>query len=81
MITLINFVFGALELTLLAYVLLPWFNVSPFHPVRQTLESIVGPFLRPVQRIMPRIGMIDISPIVLFLLLQVIHNTLLSVLR
>lgn len=53
------------------HVVLSYF-MSPYHPVRQTISSIVGPLLDPIRRIMPQTGMIDFSPIVLIILLQVI---------
>lgn len=46
--------------------------MSPFHPVRQFLDRIVEPLLRPIRRVLPRTGMIDFSPLVLIILLQVI---------
>jgi len=46
--------------------------MSPFHPVRQFLDRVVEPLLRPIRRIMPQTGMIDFSPLVLIILLQVI---------
>jgi YggT family protein len=46
--------------------------MSPFHPVRQFLDRIVEPLLRPIRRVLPQTGMIDFSPLVLIILLQVI---------
>ena len=48
------------------------FFMSPFHPVRQFLDRIVEPMLAPIRRILPQTGMIDFSPFVLIILLQVI---------
>ncbi len=58
---------------LLLYCILSWF-VSPDNPVRQWLGSIIDPILNPIRSIMPGIGMIDISPIILMLILQFIQR-------
>ena len=34
------------------------------------LDSLTRPILRPIQRFMPNLGGIDISPVILFILLQ-----------
>jgi len=36
------------------------------------LDGITRPILRPIQRMMPNLGGIDISPIILFILLQAV---------
>jgi YggT family protein len=39
----------------------------------QTLDRLVDPVLRPIRRILPNLGGIDISPIILLLLLQALR--------
>jgi YggT family protein len=55
--------------------------MDPYHPVRRTLDSIVEPMLAPIRRVIPPIGMIDFSPLVLLLLIQLISNLLINLLR
>lgn len=50
--------------------ILSW--VSPYHPARPFFDALVGPFLRPIQRLIPLIGGVDLSPFVLLILLQVV---------
>jgi len=40
------------------------------YSVSRALEAITAPFMRPVQRIVPSLGGVDISPIIVILLLQ-----------
>jgi YggT family protein len=63
-----------------ASVILSYF-MDPYHPVRRTLDSIVEPMLAPIRRVIPPIGMIDFSPLVLLLLIQLISNLLINLLR
>jgi YggT family protein len=46
--------------------------VNPHSPVMPALQHLTLPFLRPIQRVMPRLGGFDLSPLVLFVILQVI---------
>ncbi len=46
--------------------------VSPYHPIRPFFEALSRPFLRPFQRMLPLIGGVDLSPLMLLIILQVI---------
>lgn len=60
-------------------VLLSYF-LSPYHPVRIALDRIVEPFLNPIRRILPSTGMIDFSPLVLIVLVQVLSRVIIGML-
>ena len=51
------------------------FFMDPYHRVRQTLDQIVNPFLNPIRRIIPLMGNLDFSPLVLIILLQIVGWT------
>ena len=56
--------------------------VEPFHPIRQTLDSIVSPMLTPIRKIMPQTGMLDFSPFILLIIIRVlIEPVLIGILR
>ena len=46
--------------------------MSPYHPVKQSLDRILEPFLRPIRRYVPTVGMFDFSPLILMILVQVV---------
>jgi YggT family protein len=50
--------------------------LSPYHPVRTALDRIVEPLLAPIRRIVPTLGMLDISPMVLIILVIIISYAL-----
>lgn len=56
--------------------LMSWFQMDPRSPVMQVLDGITEPILDPIRRIMPRIGMLDLSPLVAIILLQFISRGL-----
>ena len=74
--------------TLLAYLAIGWLMafkiINPWQPVIRmiidALSRIHEPLLRPVRRILPDFGALDVSPIVLFLLAQFLRNLLHSML-
>ena len=46
--------------------------VNPYHPIRPFFDSLCRVFLRPLQRIIPLVGGVDLSPLVLLIVLQVL---------
>lgn len=50
--------------------------VSPFHPAARLLTAFIQPLLAPIQRVLPRPGNIDLSPLVLIVLLQIVQLVL-----
>jgi YggT family protein len=79
LVNIIHRLFQLLTLIVVVDVVLSYF-MSPFHPVRQFLDRIVEPMLRPIRRILPRTGMIDFSPLVLIILLQLVDYLVVSIL-
>lgn len=68
---LVHRLFQLLTLIVLIKVILSYF-MSPYHPVREFFDRIVEPFLQPIRRVLPSTGMIDFSPLVLFLVIQIL---------
>ena len=77
LITFINVATQVVTLLVIAHVLLSYF-MSPFHPVRQTVDRLVEPLLSPIRRLIPQAGMLDFSPLVLLILVQVVQRLLVS---
>jgi YggT family protein len=70
-----------LFVTILAYVLLiailirvvfSWISVDPSNPFYAVLHEITEPILAPIRQFMPRMGMIDLSPLVASVVLMFI---------
>jgi YggT family protein len=63
------------EVALFARVILSWFPLQPggaMAKVNRFLVRITDPVLEPVRRMLPRMGMFDLSPILVFLVLEVV---------
>jgi YggT family protein len=65
-----------LTLAIFARAILSWFNLDPRSPLIQALASLTDPIIEPIRRIMPRLGMIDLSPLVAIILLNFISRGL-----
>jgi len=79
LITIITLFSQLITLLVLAQALMSYF-VAPYHPVRQRLDRIMEPFYAPIRRFLPQTGMLDFSPLVLIILVQIIARLLVSVL-
>ena len=70
--------------TLLIVLIIIWVVVSwilpPYHPLREALDRFVNPMLAPIRRVMPMTGMIDLSPMILIILIELISRILISLL-
>ncbi len=65
-----------LIIAIVARALLSWFPISRDNPFVRLVHQITDPLIEPVRRVMPRTGMLDLSPmivvIVLWLMLLVV---------
>ncbi|KAB2337434.1 YggT family protein [Cytobacillus depressus] len=73
MYLLFNFLTSLISLyswALIIYILMSWFPNARETGIGQFLARICEPYLEPFRRIIPPLGMIDISPIVAILVLR-----------
>ena len=56
--------------------LLSWFPIDREGPVVQALAAITDPVLEPLRRVIPPIGMIDITPMIAMFALLLVGNQL-----
>jgi YggT family protein len=55
---------------IIAQAVMSW--VNPYHPAAPFFNSLSRPFMRPVQKVIPTIGGVDISPIFVLIFLQLL---------
>mgnify|MGYP006204040199 CR=1 FL=1 len=66
---LVRTVLQGLMILLIGYAILSW--VQPQAPVMHMMARLVEPLLAPIRRVVPLIGGVDLSVLVLILLMQV----------
>jgi YggT family protein len=79
LISAIRIIEQLFTLLVIVKVIISYF-VNPYNSFRMTVDRLVEPFLAPIRRILPTIGMFDFSPLVLIILVQLIAGLLVNIL-
>jgi YggT family protein len=80
-IEIVNATVLVLTIAIIARSLLSFFIYDRSNPLMEFLITVTEPILGPLRRVMPRMGMFDLSPMVAILLLQyVVRPVLISLL-
>ena len=84
LVQFIDILLTAMLIAIVVRALMSWFPApnpnSPFFIIRQMIHQITDPIIEPIRRIMPNMGMLDLSPMVAMILLIVIQRILRAVL-
>ena len=79
LISLLGMLLELYSFVIFARVLMTWIpNLDPYNPIVQFLHQVTDPVLEPARRLIPPIGMVDISPIVVLIVLNFLARALLS---
>jgi len=54
--------------------ILSWFPINASNPLVIVLFQITEPVLAPLRKVVPRLGMIDLTPLVAIIVLQIIGS-------
>ncbi len=74
---IISYLLTFFELILLARVLLSWFpNIDRNNPIIRLVFDITEPILAPIRSALPQTAMLDFSPIIVILIIQVLRIVL-----
>jgi YggT family protein len=76
--TVLSLVWWAIVIWFVLSLLIQFNVVNTWHPlvsrVYRALEAMRNPLLRPIRQVIPTLGGVDFSPLVLILLLQFLQN-------
>ena len=76
---ILNLLFTVLSLAVIARALLSWFDPTMRYPVSQVIVDLTEPIIAPIRRVVPPVGgMIDLSPLIALILLQVIERVIIN---
>ena len=78
-VTMISLLSSLITWGLIIHVIMGYF-LSPYHPAREFTARIFEPMLAPIRRMLPQGGMLDFSPLVLIILVQLIERLIISLL-
>lgn len=74
---LIVLLLNALSTLIIVHVVLSYF-MSPNHPFRQTIDRMVEPMLAPLRQIIPSMGGLDFSPLILIFFIRFLSRLFLN---
>ncbi len=78
LVSLVSLVFNILTILIIARALYSWIDPSMRSPIGRILIRVTEPIIGPIRRSIPSLGMIDISPIIALLLMQVVRRLLIG---
>jgi len=61
-------------------VIISWVKLPPDNPIASFLHSMTEPLLSPIRKIMPEMGGLDVSPLVLLFGIRLIRGVIISAL-
>jgi YggT family protein len=64
------------SLVVLAAVVLSWVRVDPRHPLAGIVHNLTEPVLAPIRRMLPDVGGLDFSPMIVLLALRFLRGLL-----
>lgn len=70
LVRLLRFSIYMLMAAVFIQVIMSW--VGPYNPLMPLLDSLTRPALRPIQRRLPPVGNVDLSPLILFVVCQLL---------
>ncbi len=76
LLRLVSLVLWLYFISILVYVILSWVAQAGYNPVAALLGSVNEPLLRPFRRLIPPIGGLDLSPLIVLLLIQALRIAL-----
>ena len=78
MIPFISLLFEILRMVLLIRIVLSWLPHNRYHPLINIVYQITEPLLEPFRNMINPIGGIDLSPIIVFFLINIVKGYLLK---
>lgn len=77
--SILNLLFTVLSLAVIARALLSWFDPTMRFPISHMIVNLTEPIIAPIRRVVPPVGgMIDLSPLIALILLQVIGRVIIN---
>ena len=78
LIDVINALFNLLIILIIVRALMSWFRPDPYNPIVRFINRITSKILDPIQRIIPPIAGLDLSPIIAIFLIQIVQRFLIG---
>lgn len=74
--SLILIILNILSIGIIARAIMSWFDPMGRTAIQRVLIDLTEPLIAPIRRLVPSMGMFDISPIVALIIIQVVSRML-----
>jgi YggT family protein len=74
----INLFVQILVIAIFLRAIISWFRLAPDNPIVVILTQVTEPILSPLRRVIPSLGMFDITPWIAMILLQFLGQLIVS---
>ena len=74
LVQFISVLVNILYVALIGRVIISWLNVSPTNPIANVIYQVTEPILAPLRRVLPRVGMLDFSPMVAIFIIIIVQR-------
>jgi len=78
LISAVNIIFELLNFLLIVRIVLSWIPHNRYHPIIQIVYNFTEPILEPFRNMINPVGGMDLSPIIVFFLLRLLHGYLVN---
>ncbi len=72
LVDLLRYSLYILVFALIVQAVLSWVATGAYSPLTPVFDALTRPFLRPIRRVVPPLANVDLSPLILIVLLQVV---------
>jgi len=76
---LVSWTFGLLEIALIVRIIASWLSINPYRPWIRWSVSLTEWLLKPLRSVIPPFGMLDVSPLVAYVILVVLESFMHSI--
>ncbi|HEX6510896.1 MAG TPA: YggT family protein [Chloroflexota bacterium] len=74
----ISLLVNILVIAIFLRAIISWFRLAPDNPIMVILTQVTEPILAPLRRVVPSLGMFDITPWIAMILLQFLGQLIVS---
>ena len=75
-VNILNTILSLLTYAIIIRAVLSWVRPNPNNPLVRLLNKVTDPIMKPLERIIPPLGGLDISPIIAIVLIQLVQRLL-----
>ncbi len=71
---MLSLILNVYSFVVLLAVIASWLNLSPEHPLVRVTAALTEPVLAPIRRVLPSVGGLDFSPMLLLFALRLLQR-------